>query len=110
MIHLLNRGGPYQRADGTLVPTGGTFEPNEAELAQIEGRRIPGVWVPIEVPGEGSPAPAALDEASIDQYATGGGWYQLPDGRKVQGRSAAVKALNDPSAGSGEPDAEELDS
>lgn len=33
------------------------------------------------------------DYVNVDVYHTGGGWYQLPNGEKVQGRSAAYRAL-----------------
>jgi hypothetical protein len=29
----------------------------------------------------------------VDQYHTGGGWYEMPDGSKVQGKEAAQEAL-----------------
>lgn len=42
------------------------------------------------------PEPAAPRRAvDVDEFHTGGGWYELPDGSKVRGRDNAEQALRE---------------
>ena len=60
-----------------------------------EGANAP----PEEVPGGAADAAvepgtdAAAGADTVDEYSTGGGWYEMPDGTKVQGRDAAAEYL-----------------
>jgi hypothetical protein len=85
--------------------TGDPGEPeivNEADL-NASGRGIPegavvGRQGTLGVDEAGGTAEAEEDvegEDDMAQYSTGGGWYELPDGRKVQGREAARAALDE---------------
>lgn len=35
------------------------------------------------------------EEIDVDQYHTGGGYYELPDGNKVRGKGKALNALKE---------------
>lgn len=77
------------------VDPGGSVVVNEADL-NASGRGIPqgadvGPRGTLDTGEAGGTAEEGQED--VDQYSTGGGWYELPDGRKVQGRDAARDAL-----------------
>lgn len=39
------------------------------------------------------PPDAPVPNGSIEDYHTGGGWYDLPNGQRVRGRAAALEAF-----------------
>jgi hypothetical protein len=110
-----NVGGPHRRANDERVAHGVVFQPTEAELKAfpdkfefVRSATSGGTPPPREVESPDSDevpdsdedatrnAPEDPEAATVDQFATGGGWFQLPDGRKVQGRKAAIAALSEP--------------
>lgn len=67
-----NTKGRYVRPTGEVIWSGGTLQPTSRELAAHPDR-----FEPVEEP-----------------HHVGGGWYELPDGTRVQGRTAALEAYH----------------
>jgi hypothetical protein len=92
-----NDGAGWYRRDGTRINRGDVFDPTPGELRQrrhklkkVDGKNEPTVAV------ESSPSSVEEPEeptAYLDQYATGGGWYDIPGTGKVQGKAKALAAL-----------------
>lgn len=84
-----NRGAPWLRADGTRVQRGDEFVPTEEELL----RRSYKLEYVGPAPEDPEPAGPADDPDEAYPRDVGGGWFELPDGRKVQGLGAAREAM-----------------
>jgi hypothetical protein len=72
----------------------------EGEDARSDGISEAVPFVPAPIEGEGAQAAEAPKRSQggdpdPDPYAIGGGWYQFPDGSKVQGRAEAVTHLRE---------------
>lgn len=66
----------------------------ESDISTIE------VTTEAELEPEPEPEPEVESveestELDVAQYHTGGGWYELPNGEKVQGKDNAIAALED---------------
>jgi len=68
---------------GGLVPRGTAFEAREGLARELEKRRLA-----VQITYQTKVIPPEIKH-------TGGGWYELPDGQKVQGKEAAEKALKE---------------
>lgn len=93
-----NDGAGWYRRDGTRIDRGDVFEPTPEELRtrRYKLRKADGGKSSVAV---GSPAPTHEEPAPqeptayLEQYATGGGWYDIPGHGKVQGKAKALEAL-----------------
>jgi len=63
--------------------------PSEARMVELASLEIPR----IEWPPKG--APEASAESATEPKHVGGGWYELPDGRRIRGKDAAFAALRE---------------
>jgi len=102
-----NIGAPIRRNGVTVAHRGDVFEPTTEELVRLRyklhkveapARRQPAAKpesAGVEVVAPAAPAAAEPDPAtaSVDDYHTGAGWYTLPGGERVRGKSAALEAL-----------------
>ena len=68
---------------GGLVPRGNEFETREDMAKELEKRKL-AVRVTYKT-----------KIVAPEIKHTGGGWYELPNGQKVQGKEAAEKALKE---------------
>lgn len=69
------------RHSGTIVSA------DEGTAAARRLVRLARLWEPVNEEPE--------RVTDVDEYHTGGGWYELPDGSKVRGRAAAHSALTE---------------
>lgn len=86
----VNRGVPWQRPDGRIIGKGEEFVPTEEE-------RLRKAYKLQHIGPAPEPAPEPVDAPAEEEYPrdVGGGWFQLPDGRKVQGEVAAREAMTE---------------
>lgn len=94
-----NTGAAWGRIDGTRVERGALFTPTPEELRTKRykiARASDSDEVAVEageVPAPPKPAAPEVTEEDVDAYATGGGWYTLPGGVRVQGKAKALAHL-----------------
>jgi hypothetical protein len=94
-----NLGAAWGRIDGTRVERGSLFEPTPEELRTKRYKIAPASQADEaavesgEVPAPPKTAPREVTEDEVAAYATGGGWYTLPGGVRVQGKAKAIAHL-----------------
>lgn len=78
---------PVVDSDGVERETQEIETHDLASISDVLGVEVTGVSL-VEVDDT-----AESEPVDVSVYATGGGWYELPDGTKVQGAAAAAEAL-----------------
>ncbi len=94
-----NLGAAWGRIDGTRVERGALFEPTPEERRTKRYKIAPATEADEaaveagEVPAPPKPEAPEVTEDDVTAYATGGGWYTLPGGVRVQGKAKALAHL-----------------
>lgn len=77
----------YRDRDGVLRQPGEILDLDQARGDRLVARRLVAPLAPTIETASRRPAETAAIRP------VGGGWYELPDGRRVRGRAAAERAL-----------------
>jgi hypothetical protein len=94
----VNTGAAWGRIDGTRIERGQVFEATAEELRTKRYKIRSATEAEIAGAGDVQPAPEKpaepeVTEDAVAQYHTGGGWYTLPGGVRVQGKAKALAHL-----------------
>ena len=97
-MKYVNTGAAWGRIDGTRIERGQVFDATGEELRTKRYKIRKATEAEVEGAGDVPAAPEApahpeVTEDEVAQYHTGGGWYTLPGGVRVQGKDAALAHL-----------------
>ena len=97
-MKYVNTGAAWGRIDGTRIERGQVFDATAEELRTKRYKIRKATEAEIAAAGEvpappEAPAHPDLTEDDVKQYHTGGGWYTLPGGVRVQGKAKALAHL-----------------